>query len=206
MSSTNAPFGMRAAYSPSGIIRPVASTITSGYNTDIYTGQPVKIGLLATLEGPFAAGGADGMRGAELAVKQRGGVVAERLVGAFAGCQYLPTGAQRPVISPSWPANVGATEIIAYYTSDPYLVYEIQADGQITQAEVGQQADFTNVANSNGLGYSTCTISASTSSSTAAQLRVVGIATDINNTPGDAYTIVQVQISEHQFVSTQNPF
>lgn len=43
-------------------------------------GQPVKIGLLATLEGPFAAGGADGMRGAELAVKQRGGVVAGRKV------------------------------------------------------------------------------------------------------------------------------
>jgi branched-chain amino acid transport system substrate-binding protein len=35
----------------------------------------VKIGLLATLEGPFAAGGADGMRGAELAVKQRSGTV-----------------------------------------------------------------------------------------------------------------------------------
>ncbi|HYF42397.1 MAG TPA: ABC transporter substrate-binding protein [Ramlibacter sp.] len=42
------------------------------------SGQPVKIGLLATLEGPFAAGGADGMRGAELAVKQRGGTVAGR--------------------------------------------------------------------------------------------------------------------------------
>jgi branched-chain amino acid transport system substrate-binding protein len=37
---------------------------------------PIKIGLLATLEGPFAAGGADGMRGAELAVKQAGGEVA----------------------------------------------------------------------------------------------------------------------------------
>ena len=36
----------------------------------------VKIGLLATLEGPFAAGGQDGMRGADLAVKQRGGMVA----------------------------------------------------------------------------------------------------------------------------------
>ena len=33
------------------------------------TAQPVKIGLLATLEGPFAAGGQDGMRGAELAVR-----------------------------------------------------------------------------------------------------------------------------------------
>jgi branched-chain amino acid transport system substrate-binding protein len=43
-------------------------------------GNPVKIGLLATLEGPFAAGGADGMRGAELAVKQRGGEVAGRKI------------------------------------------------------------------------------------------------------------------------------
>lgn len=42
--------------------------------------QPVKIGLLATLDGPFAAGGADGMRGAELAVIQRGGSVAGRKI------------------------------------------------------------------------------------------------------------------------------
>ncbi len=40
----------------------------------------VKIGLLATLEGPFAAGGADGMRGAELALKQRGGMAGGRKV------------------------------------------------------------------------------------------------------------------------------
>ena len=39
---------------------------------------PVKIGLLATLEGPFAAGGADGMRGAELAIKQRNGMAGGR--------------------------------------------------------------------------------------------------------------------------------
>lgn len=43
-------------------------------------GRPVKIGLLATLEGPFAAGGQDGMRGAELAVRQRGGMVAGRKI------------------------------------------------------------------------------------------------------------------------------
>lgn len=41
---------------------------------------PVKIGVLATLEGPFAAGGADGMRGAELAVIHRGGTVAGRKI------------------------------------------------------------------------------------------------------------------------------
>jgi branched-chain amino acid transport system substrate-binding protein len=40
----------------------------------------IKIGLLATLEGPFAAGGQDGMRGADLAVKQRGGMVAGKKI------------------------------------------------------------------------------------------------------------------------------
>ena len=49
-------------------------------STVLAQGTPVKIGLLATLEGPFAAGGADGMRGAELAIKQRGGVVAGRKI------------------------------------------------------------------------------------------------------------------------------
>src|SRR5688500_12985545 len=36
--------------------------------------QTIKVGLLATLEGPFAAGGQDGMRGAELALRQRNGM------------------------------------------------------------------------------------------------------------------------------------
>lgn len=183
MSSTNAPFGFRAAYSPSGTIREMAGTIASGYNTDIYTGQPVKMGSDGTIQ--VAAAG-------------------EALIGTFAGCQYLPSGAQRPVVSPSWPANTGATQIVAFYTMDPYLVYEIQADGSITQAEVGQQADFTNVANSNGLGYSTCTMDAATHDLGNYQLRIVGIANGINNAPGDAYTVVQVQIADHQYVATRN--
>jgi branched-chain amino acid transport system substrate-binding protein len=48
-------------------------------------GAPVKIGLLATLEGPFAAGGADGMRGAELALIQRGGMAGGRKVEIIKG-------------------------------------------------------------------------------------------------------------------------
>ena len=185
MSSTNAPFGMRAAYSPSGTIREMAGTILTGYNTDIYTGQPVKMGTDGTIQ--VAAAG-------------------EALIGLFAGCQYLPTGAQRPVISPSWPANTAATQIVAYYTMDPYLVYEIQADGSISQAEVGQQADFTNVSNSNGLGYSTCTMDAATHNTGNYQLRIVGIANGIDNAAGDAYTVVQVQIANHQYVATRNAF
>ncbi|MDI9336753.1 MAG: ABC transporter substrate-binding protein [Gammaproteobacteria bacterium] len=44
------------------------------------SGQPVKIGLLATLEGPFAALGEDGIRGAELAIMERKGEIAGRKI------------------------------------------------------------------------------------------------------------------------------
>ncbi len=57
-----------------------AAAVAAVSGTAFSQGTPVKIGLLATLEGPFAAGGADGMRGAELAVQQRGGVVAGRKI------------------------------------------------------------------------------------------------------------------------------
>ncbi|HEX2115488.1 MAG TPA: ABC transporter substrate-binding protein [Alphaproteobacteria bacterium] len=45
-----------------------------------YAQETIKIGVLATLEGPFAAGGQDGMRGAELAVKERNGMVAGKKI------------------------------------------------------------------------------------------------------------------------------
>jgi branched-chain amino acid transport system substrate-binding protein len=60
----------------------VAAAVVAAFGGIAYAqqGKPVKIGLLATLEGPFAAGGADGMRGAELAVNERKGVVAGRKI------------------------------------------------------------------------------------------------------------------------------
>ena len=59
----------------------LAAAVAGAFASTAWTQQPpVKIGLLATLEGPFAAGGADGMRGADLAVKQRGGTVAGRKI------------------------------------------------------------------------------------------------------------------------------
>jgi branched-chain amino acid transport system substrate-binding protein len=59
----------------------MATAVIGTFATAAWSQQtPVKIGVLATLEGPFAAGGADGMRGAELAVRQRNGVVAGRKI------------------------------------------------------------------------------------------------------------------------------
>ena len=58
----------------------VGAAVLSAFAGVASAQQTVKIGLLATLEGPFAAGGADGMRGAELAIKQRNGMVAGKKI------------------------------------------------------------------------------------------------------------------------------
>ena len=58
----------------------VGAAVLAAFSGAAYSQQVVKIGLLATLEGPFAAGGADGMRGAELAVKQRNGMAGGRKI------------------------------------------------------------------------------------------------------------------------------
>ena len=58
----------------------VGAAVLSAFAGVAMAQQTVKIGLLATLEGPFAAGGQDGMRGAELAIKQRGGMVAGKKI------------------------------------------------------------------------------------------------------------------------------
>jgi branched-chain amino acid transport system substrate-binding protein len=64
------------------VVRSMLATaaLTCLAGTSFAQGNTIKIGLLATLEGPFAAGGADGMRGAELALRQRGGEVAGRKI------------------------------------------------------------------------------------------------------------------------------
>ncbi len=58
----------------------VGAAVLVAFSGAAYSQQVVKIGLLATLEGPFAAGGADGMRGAELAIKQKNGMAGGRKI------------------------------------------------------------------------------------------------------------------------------
>ena len=85
MSSTNAPFGLRPAFHPSGLDRAqaLAGGIASGYNTDILKGQPVKLDSNGNIV--VAAAG-------------------ESFQGAFAGVEFTDTTGRRRV-SNYWPAN-----------------------------------------------------------------------------------------------------
>lgn len=57
-----------------------AVALSAGLAGQAAAQQTLRIGALATLEGPFAVPGQDGMRGVELAVKERGGEIAGRKI------------------------------------------------------------------------------------------------------------------------------
>lgn len=183
MSATNAPFGMRPAYHPSGLDRAtvLANGIVSAYSSDILKGQPVKYVTGGTIQ-PAAAGDA--------------------FVGAFAGVEWTDVTGRRRV-SNYWPASTAyqTGSCVAYFYSDPNIVYEIQADGSLAQTAIGDEADLSNTtAGSTTTGLSQCTISTTlVGAGNSAQMRIVDIAPYPGNAWGDSYTIIRATISEYQF-------
>lgn len=187
MPSTSAAFGLRPAFSPSGIVRPTAMTIESGYNANILQFQPVKIGASGTIEAAAATEAA--------------------IVGTFMGVEFTDTDGRRRV-SNKWTASTSATQIVAYVTTDPSIVYEIQASASVAITDIGSQADFASVtAGSTTTGLSAAMLDAAQLTNSGNEiLRIVNLAPEVNNNWNDAYTIVQVQISQHQFVADKAAF
>jgi hypothetical protein len=183
MPSTSAPFGFKPIFHPTGNSRATAypGVISSAYNTSLYRGQPVK---LAT-DGTLAVAGATGA-----------------IIGVFDGVEYTDSTGKRNV-STYWPANTVATDTVAYVWDDASTVFEVQADGVVAQTALGDQANNSNLSNgSTYSGQSHATLSASlVGAGSNGQFRVIGKSLRSDNDWGDAYTIVQVQIAQHQYVS-----
>lgn len=181
MPSTYTPFGLRPLYHPSGIIRPTAGTIASAYGSNIYQGAPVQIAADGTLT--LAAAGA-------------------RAMGCFCGVEFTPNDGRRRV-SNFWPASQVASDIVAYYTRDPEIIYEVQANATLAITTVGSQYDWTTNDTSAGnttTGLSTVGLNTGAGAANAG-LQVLGIGNRVDNAWGDAFPVVQVRISEHQLVA-----
>jgi len=191
MPSTSAPFGLRPAFHPSGLDRAQAlangiqavstsGNVSAGYATTILKGQPVKMNTAGYIE---VAGAGDAF------------------LGAFAGVEWTDSTGRRRV-SNYWPANesflVGS--VVAYFYSDPNIVYEIQTDGTVAQSAIGGEADLSNTtAGSTTTGLSQCTLSNSVAGSGTAQMRIIDIAPYPDNAWGDSFVLVRATIAESQF-------
>lgn len=180
MSSELNPFGLRPAYSPSGIVRPgPLGQVESGYPTDIFQYDPVLIDVDGFLEiAPIGS----------------------RAIGTFMGVEYDDTEGRHRV-SNRWVANTVATNIRAYYIqAQDTVMYEIQADDTLAINSIGQQYDWTAPGGSTVTGLSDVALDVSTAGGNAG-LRVLGLNPGPDNDWGDPFPIVLVQISEHQTVA-----
>ena len=191
MASTASPYGLRAVNELGGL--PYAGSTRqflidpAGYNTNIFNGSIVAINTsgyinIVTTNGdnstPFPAG----------------------TIGVFVGCSF--TNAQGQIIySQYYPANTASVQgssITAYVIDDDRAVFSVQANGSITQAELGQNVFLSAVQStstgSTTTGNSTTSVSATSQTATAA-FRIVGFPQNVNNAVGDDYTEILVKFN-----------
>jgi len=184
MSSTSAPFGFRPVYHPSGLDRAVALAggIATGYSTGILKNQPVALDtngniIVATAGSAFQ--------------------------GSFAGCEWTDNSGRRQ-INNQWTASTAyqTGSCIAYYYSDPIIVYEVQSSATLAQTSIGDQCNMINATlGSTTTGLSSAQLGTVVGASSQGDYRIIDLAPYADNAWGDPYVIVRVQIARHQYVA-----
>lgn len=154
MANPDAPFGFRIVRSRSGNASNQLNeyVIESGYSTALYSGDAVKLDASGRVN--IATAGA-------------------AIVGIFQGCRYTNAQGERKY-SAYWPASTVATDAVALVADDPSLVLEVQSDGSMTNADIGQLVDIdTSQSGSAATGLSKMQTSATGGSEN--QFRIYGI-------------------------------
>jgi len=215
MSATFQPFGLKPVYHPSGLDRAVpfvgtntfvpGTTYSAPYSLSsgqsFWQFQPVAI----TSSGQLTIANQTASSG--------------KVYGVFDGVEYTNSDGRRSVAKYAAKTTLDAsTNIVFWIFSDPALVYEAQVNGSATSAAIGTEYNFDTTTGSTvtdgyaigngGAGFSTTALLATAvGSGNQGQVRVVGLGREVaypagnTNQWGDAYTIVQVQISNNQFAA-----
>jgi hypothetical protein len=125
--------------------------------------------------------------------------------GVFNGCQYNdPTRADKPTWKNYYPGSVNInTGIIACEVlDDPNQLFIIQADGDVTQANIGKNADPTaSTTGSTTSGVSAGSLSsASIAKTQGLTFKIVGLYDSPENALGN-YAVLVVKLNQHQYGS-----
>lgn len=214
MSTTYKPFGLKPVYHPSGLDRATAFVGTNTYITGTTFSAPFGIiaGQAFYQYQPVAINASGQLVIAEAAAANG------RVYGVFDGVEFTDSQGRRSVAKwASYETLAASTQIVFWIWTDPVIVYEAQANGSVTTAKMGFQYNFDTTSGYTpasgtsigvgGAGFSTMGLAAASQASGAqGQVRVVGLGREVAyptgelNAWGDAKTIVQVQIANHQFV------
>ena len=195
MSTTSAPRGLK----PIGLLggMPFAGStmeisIASGYATAIFNGDVV--GYADVTTGTDTAG----------TIVREAAAGEVNPIGVFLGCSYTDPNTGQPTHRQYYPGGISASDIKAVVSVNPMTLYELQADGQIAQAKLGQTIDLAQTASGNTTtGNSGLQADASTAAITGKCWRIVDFVDRPGSTINDAYTdiIVMMNQTEHALVA-----
>ena len=199
MASTATPYGFKAVNELGGL--PYAGSTRqfpinpAGYNTNIFNGSLVYVAASGYLQIATSTGADATTNGFPTGTANTG------CIGVFVGCSYV--NAQGQVIyAQYYPANTVAptgTAITAYVIDDDRAVFQVQAAGSMTFADVGSNVYLSAVQStstgSTTTGNSTTAVNATAIQTTAA-FRVVGLVNMQGfSVTGDAYTDILVKFN-----------
>ena len=189
MASSATPYGLKAVNLIGG--QPYAGStrqikIASGYGTNIFNGSIVSIVAGGTIEivttngdnsTPFPAG----------------------TIGVFVGCTYTDPSTGNITFKQNWPTGTVASDAMAYIVDDPDVVFQVQADGAVTQADLGQNVHLAAVQSTNTgdttTGNSTSAVSATTAVTSGFAFRIVDFVDAPGSAIGDAFTDLLVKFN-----------
>lgn len=181
MATTAAPYGLRPVNLIGG--QPYAGStrlikIASGYAANLFFGQPVAVVAGGTIEAATVTTTAP----------------ATGVTGVFVGCSYTDPNLKIKVFKQYWPSGTSASDAVAYVVDDPDVVFQVQADGAVGQADLGANISLNAASGDTATGNSTVSADASAAATTASlPLRIVGFVESTTSTVGDAYTDILVK-------------
>ena len=197
MATTATPYGLKAVnhiggtpYAGSTRLLPIAS----GYATNIYNGSVVLI---------------DGTAGTVQIVTDLGNNADQfpaGVIGVFVGCTYTDPNLGTVVFSQNWPTGTVASDAQAYIVDDPDVVFMAQADGAVTQADLGQNTNFAAVQSTTTgdttTGNSSSAVSSTTATTATIAFRIVDFVDSPTSTVGDAFTdlLIKFNAGIHSYV------
>lgn len=191
MAATASPYGLRPVNMQGG--QPMSHglrlyKIASAYATSIFYGDVVRIGTNGFLE--------------KMADATNPSILP---VGVFLGVEYEDD-AMGLLHRQMWTASTATKAnkpIWGYVCDDPDALFEIQADGPITQAMLGANADLIQTAGSTFTGNSAVALDSTTPAATATMpMRIVDFVNRPGSSVGDAFTDVVVRFNLHIHRST----
>jgi len=189
MATTATPYGLKAVnhiggtpYAGSTRLLPIAS----GYATNIFNGSVVAIVAAGTVEIVTDLG-------------NNADAFPAGVVGVFVGCTYTDPNLGTVVFRNNWPTGTVASDAQAYIVDDPDVIFMAQADGAVTQADLGQNTNFAAVQSTTTgdttNGNSSSAVSSTTATTATIAFRIVDFVDSPTSTVGDAFTDLLIKFN-----------